>query len=302
VLSRDYQTDPVRHEADAVEPETIDARHHFWLVDHHDRVEHTADLIETVGSSIVFTRTRHGADRLAKQLSRLGIKAETMHGGRSQNQRRRSLAAFTSGNAQALVATDVAARGIHIDDVASVIHYDPPGDHKDYLHRSGRTARAGASGTVVSLVTGSQRRTVQRMQRELDLHAPIAPPQLDAIHNGGHRIGDRPAGTPTHQPKPSRQRSERPKKQSKGSRSTSVYVANLPWSATSDQVADLFGRYGKVHEATVIADKRTGRSRGFGFVDMTKADAQSAIQHLNGSTFGGRDLTVRVAKPSRYVN
>ncbi len=301
VLSRDYQRDPILHEAPAVEPETIDARHHFWLVDHHDRVDHTADLIATVGSSIVFTRTRHGADRLAKQLSKAGVEAVAIHGGRSQNQRQRALASFTKGAAQALVATDVAARGIHIDGVAAVIHFDPPGDHKDYLHRSGRTARAGASGTVVTLVTGPQRHTVQRMATEIDLHAPIEEPRLDRLSHGGHRIGDRPAAVATHPPA-SRPKPDRAKPKPKRSRTTSVYVANLPWSSTEDDVAALFGRFGSVHQATVIADKRTGRSRGFGFVDMDRADAESAITHLHGSTLGGRDLTVRVAKPSRYIN
>lgn len=300
VLSRNYQRNPVLHEAAAVESETIDARHHFWLVDHHDRVEHTADLIGTVGSSIVFTRTRHGADRLAKQLNKLGVDAVAIHGGRSQSQRQRALASFTKGAARALVATDVAARGIHIDDVAAVIHFDPPGDSKDYLHRSGRTARAGAAGTVVSLVTGQQRRTVQRMQQEMNLHAPIEAPRLDTIHEGGHRVGDRPATVATHPPAP------RPKPAKtnapKNGRTTSVYVANLPWNSTETEVAALFGRYGRVFDATIIADKRTGRSRGFGFVDMTKAEAETAIQDLNGSTFGGRDLTVRAAKPSRYSN
>lgn len=297
ILSRSYQRDPVLHEAAAVEPETIDARHHFWLVDHHDRVEHTVDLIEAAGSSIIFTRTRHGADRLAKQLTRSGVAAVAIHGGRSQNQRRRALAEFTKGRAEALVATDVAARGIHIDEVAAVIHFDPPADHKDYLHRSGRTARAGASGTVVSLVTGQQRSTVQRMQREIDLHAPIAEPRLDDLHTGGHRIGDRPAAS---HDKPSRPQPKQRK--TRRGRSTSLYVANLPWSATADDVASLFGRYGTVHESVVIADKRTGRSRGFGFVDMPTSDAETAIHHLHGSDLGGRDLTVRVAKPSRYKN
>jgi superfamily II DNA/RNA helicase len=148
VLSRDYQSDPVSHEAGTVEPETIDARHHFWLVQRHDRVQHTAELIEAAGKSIVFTRTRHGADRLARQLSKLGVGAVAMHGGRNQNQRNRALKEFTTGRASALIATDVAARGIHIDSVASVVHFDPPADHKDYLHRSGRTARAGATGTI----------------------------------------------------------------------------------------------------------------------------------------------------------
>ncbi|NNC91835.1 MAG: DEAD/DEAH box helicase, partial [Acidimicrobiia bacterium] len=133
VLSRDYQSNPIRHEAGTVEPETIDARHHFWLVQRHDRVQHTAEIIERTGNSIVFTRTRHGADRLARQLSKLGVGAVAMHGGRNQNQRNRALKEFSSGRAQALIATDVAARGIHIDAVAAVVHFDPPADHKDYL-------------------------------------------------------------------------------------------------------------------------------------------------------------------------
>ena len=185
VLSRDYQRDPVRHETGTVKLETIDARHHFWLVQHHDRVQHAADLVDAAGRSIVFTRTRHGADRLAKQLTRLGIVAVAMHGGRSQNQRNRALQAFSSGRAQALIATDVAARGIHIDAVASVIHFDPPRDHKDYLHRSGRTARAGATGTVVSLVTGQQKRAVRRMQQHLGLEAPIEGASTRCARAGG---------------------------------------------------------------------------------------------------------------------
>ena len=101
-----------------------------------------------------------------------------MHGGRSQNQRQRALDAFSSGKARALIATDVAARGIHVDDVASVIHFDPAGDHKDYLHRSGRTARAGATGTVVTLVTHEQKRDVLKMQRAIDIDAPLARPDV----------------------------------------------------------------------------------------------------------------------------
>ena len=181
VLIREYQTDPVRHEAGAIEPDTTDAEHHFWLVQNEDKVQHTADVVGVADRSIVFTRTRHGADRLAKQLTKLGVGAVAMHGGRSQNQRNRALQAFSSGNAQALIATDVAARGIHIDAVASVVHFDPPNDHKDYVHRSGRTARAGASGNIVSLVTGGQRRSVRRMQDKLDLHHPIEKPRLAAI-------------------------------------------------------------------------------------------------------------------------
>ena len=299
-LSSGYQRDPIRHEAGTVEPETIDASHHFWLVQHHDRVRHTADLVGKAGRSIVFTRTRHGADRLAKQLKKLGVDAVAMHGGRSQGQRNRALAAFSSGRAQALIATDVAARGIHVDAVASVIHFDPAGDHKDYLHRSGRTARAGAAGTVVSLVTGDQQRAVRRMQHDLGLHAPIESPQLDAIAHGGHRIGDR-----APERKQQRNSSTRPVDRSRkaipgdGDGRESVYVANLPWEATNEDLEGMFREYGPVHEATVIADRRTGRSKGFGFVSMSRPAARTAIDALHGSKLWGRDLTVRPARPRR---
>ncbi|MFC2153679.1 DEAD/DEAH box helicase, partial [Actinomycetota bacterium] len=143
VLMRDYQSNPVQHDA-ATEEIDVDAmEHHFWQVERTDKVSHVADVVNRTGPTMVFTRTRHGADRLAKQLVNSGIVAEAMHGGRSQNQRNRALAAFVSGSIDALVATDVAARGIHIDGVATVVHFDPPNGHKDYLHRSGRTARAG---------------------------------------------------------------------------------------------------------------------------------------------------------------
>ena len=303
VLSRDYQRDPVRHETGTVKLETIDARHHFWLVQHHDRVQHAADLVDAAGRSIVFTRTRHGADRLAKQLTRLGIVAVAMHGGRSQNQRNRALQAFSSGRAQALIATDVAARGIHIDAVASVIHFDPPRDHKDYLHRSGRTARAGATGTVVSLVTGQQKRAVRRMQQHLGLEAPIEAPQLDALGQGGHQLGEPVPATPKRETR-SKRPAAHPRKQPRrtAGKAESLYVANLPWGATSEDVQALFGRYGKVHQATIITDRRTGRSKGFGFVDMAQPAARTAIKALHGSSLDGRDLTVRFARPRRYHN
>ena len=303
VLSRDYQTNPVRHEAGSIEPETIDARHHFWLVQHHDRVQHAADLIGLGGRSIVFTRTRHGADRLARQLDKTGVTAIALHGGRSQNQRTRALKAFSSGRVQALIATDVAARGIHIDAVESVIHFDPAGDYKDYLHRSGRTARAGATGTVVSLVTHDQRRAVGQMQRQLDLDAPIGSPDLDSINSGGHQIGDGAgnAGTREVSAAPSQRRkpaSGRPGKRGVSAKNgQSVFVGNLAWAATTDDIRDLFGRYGTVNEATIVTDRRDGRSRGFGFVDMAHPAATTAVDALNGTSLHGRDLKVRLARP-----
>jgi superfamily II DNA/RNA helicase len=299
LLSEKYQRDPVRHEAAAVEPETSDARHHFWQVDHHDRVKHAADVVASSGRSIVFTRTRHGADRLARQLGKAGVDAVALHGGRSQNQRSRALRSFSSGRAQALVATDVAARGIHIDAVESVIHFDPPADHKDYLHRSGRTARAGASGLVVTLVTTSQRKAVRRMQRELDLDAPIAVPSIDELVSGGYRVGETGLdGAANDFETPSNHRER--KQPLPAVPSNSIYVANLPWSTTDRDLADRFGRFGEVHQATVITDKRTGRSKGYGFVDMPKGAARKAIAELHGSSMNGRDITVRFAQRRRF--
>lgn len=301
VLIRDYQSNPIQHEAGTKESESIDARHHFWLVDHHERVQHTADLVDEMGKTIVFTRTRHGADRLARQLGKAGIGAVAMHGGRSQNQRTRALKAFSSGRAQALIATDVAARGIHVDDVASVIHFDPAGDHKDYLHRSGRTARAGASGTVVSLVTREQRRSVQRMQRDLRLDAPIEEPRMEDLHHTGHRIGEPASAKGTRRPTPKRPAAKTNHQTRRSpTDAQSLYVANLPWGATTDELETLFERYGKVHETTIIAHPRTGRSKGFGFVEMTASDARTAVKELHGSVMGGRDLTVRLARPSSH--
>ena len=298
VLIREYQNNPARHETGTIDRETVDSRHHFWLVQHHDRVQHTAALVDEMGKTIVFTRTRHGADRLARQLHTAGIGAVAMHGGRSQNQRNRALKAFSSGRAQALIATDVAARGIHVEAVASVIHFDPAGDHKDYLHRSGRTARAGAAGTVVSLVTGEQRRSVQRMQRDLRLDAPIEAPRMEDLHQAGHRIGESASDTSTRRPSPKRPaaKAKSPNRR-QPSGLQSLYVGNLPWRATTDELEALFGRHGDVHETTIITHPRTGRSKGFGFVEMPASDARTAVKELHGSAMGGRDLTVRLARP-----
>ncbi len=301
VLSRDYQHDPVRHEASAVARElALEARHHFWLVKHHDRVQHTADLVERTGRSIVFTRTRHRADRLARQLTKLGIGAVALHGGRSQGQRKRALQAFSSDRAQALIATDVAARGIHVDSVASVIHFDLPADSKDYLHRSGRTARAGAEGTIISLVSSDQKRAVRRIQQDLNLQAPLQTPSFDELP-APRNNSPKPVSTPVpHAAQASKSRSR--KKEAGSSRGQSLYVANLPWETTKEDIHALFGRYGQVHKATLITDRRTGRSRGFGFVDMPKVAAQTAVNALHGTDLGGRDLTVRLARPKRRRN
>jgi superfamily II DNA/RNA helicase len=184
VLTQRYQRDPVHHEAVALERTAPEARHAFWRVEQPDRSQHAAEVIRVAGPTIVFCRTRHGADRVTKQLEKAGVAAAAIHGGRAQNQRDRALAAFVGGSVSALVATDVAARGIHVDDVACVIHFDPPADAKTYLHRSGRTARAGATGVVVSFVGHDQVRDAEAMQRAVGLPAEVGAPvpgQLDTV-------------------------------------------------------------------------------------------------------------------------
>ena len=160
-LVQRYQTNPSRHLLP--EADQSAATHRFWSVDRGDRVGVTAEIVAAAGPTIVFCRTKHGADALAKKLDQRGVRSAAIHGNRSQGQRERALALFADGKVQALVATDVAARGIHVDAVACVVHFDPPADFKDYTHRSGRTARAGANGTVVSLVVSDQRSMVARV-------------------------------------------------------------------------------------------------------------------------------------------
>ena len=168
-LIRRYQTDPIRHTL-AEEPSAAkDVRHLFWSADRDARRRLTNDVLRTVDPAIVFTRTKHGADRLVKQLKQDGIDAVAIHGNRTQSQRERALESFRSGEVTTLVATDIAARGIHVDAVAVVLHYDLAGSDKDYQHRSGRTGRAGATGLVVSFVDPSQHKDTAVIQRSLDL-------------------------------------------------------------------------------------------------------------------------------------
>lgn len=297
VLSRDYQNNPVVVEAGRVDEDTaVEATHHFWKVDHHDRLAHTADVIGKTGRSIVFTRTRHGADRLAKQLANVGVGAVALHGGRSQSQRTRALKEFTSGRVQALIATDVAARGIHVDDVATVVHFDVPGDHKDYLHRSGRTARAGSGGTVISLVTPAQVREVKRLQRDLNLERPISAPNLDDLSWTEPKI--RPS-QPEPDVRPAKTKRE-PRRENRGNRSNgdtvSIYVGNLPWKTTEAGLETLFKSHGRVKSATVVTDRRTGRAKGYGFVDMSPQDGSRAVESLQNTKLDGRPLKIKLAQ------
>ncbi len=166
VLARRYLTDPVTHSVDSDRSQVASMSHHLLHVRPEARIPVLVNLAAAPGRTLVFTRTKRGATRLAHHLVAAGIPAVELHGNLAQGARSRNLAAFAKGHATTLVATDIAARGIHVDDVALVIHADPPAEHKAYLHRSGRTARAGASGTVITLMTDDQVPEVLALARQ----------------------------------------------------------------------------------------------------------------------------------------
>jgi superfamily II DNA/RNA helicase len=152
--------------------------HHVLQTSAADRLPVLFDLTAAPGKTMVFTRTKHGAKKLTKQLIAAGVPAVEMHGNLGQNARQRNLELFSSGKAKTLVATDVAARGIHVDDVGVVIHADPPTEHKAYLHRSGRTARAGNSGLVITLATSDQMRDVRDLMSKAKIQATTSQVKL----------------------------------------------------------------------------------------------------------------------------
>ena len=183
VLIKQYQKSPTKHDVGSSPSEAPEVEHVFWDVQRGDRQQLTAQVLAHYGSGIVFCRTKHGVDRLVTQLCALGIGAVAIHGDRSQKQREAALRAFKEGKAKALVATDVAARGIHVDAMPVVVHYDLPEDHKDYVHRSGRTGRAGESGHVVSLIVPELRKKARQMQRDLGDNTPMTQPMSMPIVN-----------------------------------------------------------------------------------------------------------------------
>ncbi|MGW2716069.1 DEAD/DEAH box helicase [Streptomyces sp. NPDC001492] len=165
-LVRTYLHDPVVHSVDPSAGAVTTMDHHVLHVEDEDKHATTTEIAARDGRVIMFLDTKHAADRLAKKLLAVGVRAAALHGGKSQNQRTRTLSQFKDGQVSVLVATNVAARGIHVDNLDLVVNVDPPGDHKDYLHRGGRTARAGESGTVVTLVLPHQRREVSRLMAD----------------------------------------------------------------------------------------------------------------------------------------
>jgi superfamily II DNA/RNA helicase len=180
-----HLADPVRHEVEADEPTVEEMGHLFLLIHQMDKPKVVASIVRGANRTLVFSRTKRGADRLQRDLSKAGVKVAAIHGDLRQVQRERALKDFGLGKISALVATDVAARGLHIDAVDVVVHYDPADDHKTYLHRSGRTARAGAGGTAVTLLLWDQELTVKQLQKRLDLKLP-----LHEVFSNDERLGD----------------------------------------------------------------------------------------------------------------
>ena len=172
LISR-YQDDPAMHEVDSREVTVSEMQHRFIAVHEMDQVKVAAAIINSSNKTIVFTKTRWGADKLASKLLKENVDAAAIHGDLRQSQREKALKDFTKGKIRSLVATDVAARGIHVDDVEAVIKYDPASDAKTYLHRSGRTARAGGSGVVVSLICWDEELEIRKLMRRLGLKQPI---------------------------------------------------------------------------------------------------------------------------------
>ncbi|MFJ6902282.1 DEAD/DEAH box helicase [Streptomyces hokutonensis] len=170
-LVKRYLKDEVTHEVDSAQGNVTTMSHHILIVKPKDKAPVTAAIASRKGRTIIFVRTQLGADRIAEQLRESGVKADALHGGMTQGARTRTLADFKEGYVNALVATDVAARGIHVDGIDLVLNVDPAGDHKDYLHRAGRTARAGRTGTVVSLSLPHQRRQIFRLMEDAGVDA-----------------------------------------------------------------------------------------------------------------------------------
>ncbi|TYB70347.1 DEAD/DEAH box helicase [Nonomuraea sp. PA05] len=169
-LVQRFLKDPITHSVAPATSPVDTMEHHVIQVTRDDKFDVTAEIANREGRTIIFVRTQHGVDRLCKQLARVGVKSGGLHGGKRQNQRTRILSEFREGSVNVLVCTDVAARGIHVDNISLVLHVDPPQDHKSYLHRGGRTARAGEKGTVVTLVLPNERRSTDALTRRAGIH------------------------------------------------------------------------------------------------------------------------------------
>ncbi|MFD5097962.1 DEAD/DEAH box helicase [Streptomyces albidochromogenes] len=218
-LVRNYLTDPVVHSVDAAQGAVTTMEHHLLHVHPADKQATATEIAARDGKVIMFLDTKHAVDRLTRDLLASGVRAAALHGGKSQPQRTRTLDQFKSGHVTVLVATNVAARGIHVDNLDLVVNVDPPTDHKDYLHRGGRTARAGESGSVVTLVQPNQRREMSRL-----MQAAGITPQTAQVRSGDAELSritgaQAPSGVPVVISSPVRERPARSASSQRGRRS-----------------------------------------------------------------------------------
>jgi superfamily II DNA/RNA helicase len=221
LLVRRYLTDPVVHSVDPSAGAVSTMEHHVLHVHDADKHRTTTEIAARDGRVIMFLDTKHAVDRLTKHLLNSGVRAAALHGGRSQPQRTRTLAQFKDGHVTVLVATNVAARGIHVDSLDLVVNVDPPSDHKDYLHRGGRTARAGESGSVVTLVTPDQRRGMSRLMASAGITPRITPVRSGEAELSRITGAQAPSGVPVVITAPVVERPRRASSPSRGRRSRS---------------------------------------------------------------------------------
>ncbi|MFH9723667.1 DEAD/DEAH box helicase [Streptomyces sp. NPDC017254] len=220
LLVRRYLTDPVVHSVDPSQGAVTTMEHHVLHVHGADKQRLTTEIAARDGRVIMFLDTKHAVDRLTEDLLNSGVRAAALHGGKTQPQRTRTLAQFKTGHVTVLVATNVAARGIHVDNLDLVVNVDPPTDHKDYLHRGGRTARAGESGSVVTLVTPQQRRGMNRLMQDAGIVPEtnqVRPGEAELIRITGAQA---PSGIPVTITAPAPERPKRSTSSSRGRRGT----------------------------------------------------------------------------------
>jgi superfamily II DNA/RNA helicase len=265
VLVKRYLSSPTTHSVDPAVAPVATMTHHVFQVQSADKAEVVRQLASGLGRSVLFTRTKHQAKKLAKQLTAAGVPAVDLHGNLSQNARERNLAAFSDGSTRVLCATDIAARGIHVDDVALVVHVDPPAEHKAYLHRSGRTARAGAGGTVVTVSTPDQAGEVRTLARQAGIS-----PTVTAVRPGAAEITAltgpaapyvEPAPAPAPAPQPQGQGGGR-RRRGGAAASGATKAAGTPKARPTGPArtrAELAARAGTTSAASFSARSRRGR-------------------------------------------
>ncbi len=293
-LIRRYQNNPKRYEIDSKEDAIGEsATHYFWRTDSSERVALATRIVSVHKAAMVFCRTKRGVDRLVKHLKMSGLDVGAIHGDRSQAQRDQALEAFKSQRLQVLVGTDVAARGIHVDGVDCVVHFDPPEDEKAYVHRSGRTGRAGAGGTVVSLVTREHQGFIKKLQSRLNLGTSIEEPNERILSADPIYVKN---ATRPHTPsrsrddRPSRPRNDRPYRARTG-RPARAAIDRDDWSP----------------EARVARDDRPGRTgsdRPSRNPDLrpsrpSEGNAARAPQGRNAYGNDGRPPRARTERPAR---